>query len=256
MGALVEFTTATFAHIARDNLDNVVVREKKMQVSFSHYNAIKLPEECGKPPDNLIKDYNSDEYVVLRRYNTEDLKTLNMRKINPPTNILHIVCIPGEMSPNNVRDIFIDAGLKVTGVLGIAKKFVRRYSESENPPRMVCFVDFADADEALLGMAMFTNKEGLKIIFSKDGVEKVKKGYEDKKMADSLVEGDDVPPLPPLVEKVVENKEVKELKEETKNDETEKKETEEKEAEEKEAEEKEAEEKEAGEPAEEKPMET
>ena len=84
-------------------------------------------------------------------------------------------------------------------MLGIAKKFVKRNTEEENPPRMICFVEFSDIDEAFLGLSLFSNKEGIKIIFSKEGVEKVKKGYEDKNMGDSLVEEDDVPPLPPLV---------------------------------------------------------
>merc|ERR1711874_860629 len=114
--------------------------------------------------------------------------------------------------------IFIDAGLKVTGVLGIAKKFVRRNSEEENPPRMICFVEFSEVDEAVLGMSLFSNKEGIKIIFSKEGVEKVKKGYEDKNMGDSLVEEDAVPPLPPLVEKKEPAKVEEEKAEETESD--------------------------------------
>jgi len=208
--ALVEFTSATFAHVARENLDNVEVKGNKMVVSFSHYDRIKLPQEEGKPEDPNIKDFESEEFVKMRRFRSEELKAMNCKKIVAPSTTLHVGNVPPESSPNDLKDIFIESGLKVTDVVGIAKKSIKRTKESDNPSRMFCYVEFAEIDEALLGLAQVANANGIKLTFTKDTIEKVKKGYEIKGLLDTLLEGDDVPPLAPLVEKKVEPVEVKE----------------------------------------------
>lgn len=196
--ALVEFTSASFAHIARENLDNMEVKGNKMVVSFSRYDTIKLPEV----PDDNIKEFGNEEYVKLRRYKSEELKSSNMKKIVAPSATLHVGNCPPEFSPNDLKDIFIESGLKVTDVIGIAKRTVTRKKETDNPSRMFCYIEFADVDEALLGLAQVANSNGIRLTFSKDTIEKIKKGYEEKSIP--LVEGDDVPPLAPLVEKKVE----------------------------------------------------
>jgi hypothetical protein len=48
---LVEFSTATMACIARNFLDNTVVVDKKLVVSFSRFGHIRKPQEIGRPDD-------------------------------------------------------------------------------------------------------------------------------------------------------------------------------------------------------------
>ena len=66
--ALVEFTTATMAAIARDHLDGVEVRGVALAVSFSRFDRVRLPAEAGFPADNMTKDFSGPEYQKFRRY--------------------------------------------------------------------------------------------------------------------------------------------------------------------------------------------
>ena len=88
--ALIEFTTATFACIARDHLDQASLRGEKLVVTFSKYDRVRLPHEAGLPADGNTKDFSGREYDKYKRYRTEDLKKNNMRKIIEPTSTIHI----------------------------------------------------------------------------------------------------------------------------------------------------------------------
>ena len=85
--ALVEFTTATFACIARDNLDGVRLRGSQLMVTFSRYDRVRM--DTGD-----AKDFSGSEFDKLKRYRSEDLKKNNMRKITAPTSTIHISGIP------------------------------------------------------------------------------------------------------------------------------------------------------------------
>ena len=88
--ALIEFSTATFACIARDHLDQATLRGEKLVVTFSKYDRVRLPHEAGLPADGNTKDFSGREYDKYKRYRTEDLKKNNMRKIIEPTSTIHI----------------------------------------------------------------------------------------------------------------------------------------------------------------------
>ena len=88
--ALIEFSTATFACIARDHLDQTQLAGQTLVVTFSKYDRVKMPHEAGFAPDANTKDFSGIEYAKFQRYRTEDLKKNNMRKIIHPTSTLHV----------------------------------------------------------------------------------------------------------------------------------------------------------------------
>ena len=92
--SLVEFTTATFACLARNNLDGLTVRGSKLLVTFSRYDRVRLPCETGQGDTADTKDFSGCEYDKYKRYRSEDLKKNNMRKITEPTSTVHISGIP------------------------------------------------------------------------------------------------------------------------------------------------------------------
>jgi len=88
--ALVEFTTATFACIARDHLDQVSIRGETLVATFSRFDRVRMPQEIGLPPDVNTQDFSGPEYQKFKRYWTEELKRNNMRKIIAPTATIHV----------------------------------------------------------------------------------------------------------------------------------------------------------------------
>ena len=65
--ALVEFTTATFACIARDHLDQCCVRGETLVVTFSRFDRVRMPEEIGLPADVNTQDFSGPEYNKFKR---------------------------------------------------------------------------------------------------------------------------------------------------------------------------------------------
>ena len=65
--ALVEFTTATFACIARDHLDQVSIRGETLVATFSRFDRVRMPQEIGLPPDVNTQDFSGPEYQKFKR---------------------------------------------------------------------------------------------------------------------------------------------------------------------------------------------
>ena len=65
--ALVEFSTATFACIARDHLDGACVRGETLVVTFSRFDRVRMPQEIGLPGDINTKDFGGQDYQKFKR---------------------------------------------------------------------------------------------------------------------------------------------------------------------------------------------
>lgn len=191
--ALIEFTTATFACIARDHLDGAVLRGEKLVVTFSRYDRVRLPHEAGFPADGNTKDFSGREYDKYKRYRTEDLKKNNMRKIIEPTSTIHISGIQSGKSPNDVKRLFESIGLHIQDCIGVAIK-QKKPKENEPPgtesagPKMFCYVQFGAVDDGLIGLANFGNSIGMRMSFAKDNLDTLKKNCIEKKLP--LIMGD------------------------------------------------------------------
>ena len=103
--ALIEFSTATFACIARDHLDQTQLAGQTLVVTFSKFERVKMPHEAGLPPDPNTKDFSGNEYGKFKRYRTEDLKKNNMRKIIHPTSTIHVSGLQVWCNGNRVKAI-------------------------------------------------------------------------------------------------------------------------------------------------------
>lgn len=189
--ALIEFSTATFAAIARDHLDNTAVRGENMVATFSRFDRVRLPEEIGLPRDENTKDYTGAEYNKFKRYWNEDMKKNNMRKIIKPTTTVHIGGLKTGQSPNEVRRLFESAGLSVYDCVGVAVKTKVKEGEAKPAPgtgRMFAYLQFGSVDDGVIGLAQYGNSAGMRISFAKDDLATLKKNCVEKKL--SIIEGD------------------------------------------------------------------
>ena len=66
--ALVEFSTATFACIARDHLDQSTIRGERLVVTFSRFDRVRMPQEIGLPPDDNTQDFSGMEHQKFKRF--------------------------------------------------------------------------------------------------------------------------------------------------------------------------------------------
>lgn len=190
--ALVEFSTATFACIARDYLDQIAVKGETLCITFSKYEKVRMPEEFGQPPDSNTKDFSGEEFQKFKRYWSEDLKKNNMRKITKPTATVHISGIQAGKSPNDVKTLFETYGLKVVECVGVAVKAKGakdREGTATGLPRMFCYVQFESADDGIIGLAQFGNKVGMRISFAKDSLAILKGNCIEKNLP--LIQGDE-----------------------------------------------------------------
>jgi len=184
--ALIEFTTATFACIARDHMDGVSLRGQTLAATFSRFDRVRMPQEINMPPDENTKDFSGREYDKFKRYRTEDLKKNNMRKIIEPTPTIHISGIQHGKSPNDVKRLFESLGLHVSDCIGVAVK-AKKPKENEPPgteaaQRMFCYVQFHSVDDCLIGLANFGNSVGMRMSFAKDNLDTLKKNCIEKKL--------------------------------------------------------------------------
>lgn len=191
--ALVEFTTATFACIARDHLDQASIKGERLVVTFSRFDRVRMPEEIGLPGDVNTKDFSGPEYQKFKRYWSEDMKKNNMRKIITPTSTIHISGLQAGTSPNDVKRLFENFGLCVAEVVGVAVKSKKKKDGEVIPlppgsPRMFCYVQFASVEDGLVGLSQFGNSAGMRISFAKDNLETLKKNCIEKKLP--LILGD------------------------------------------------------------------
>jgi len=193
--ALIEFTTATFACIARDHLDNASLRGEKLVCTFSRFDRVRMPHEAGLPQDGNTKDFSGREYDKFKRYRNEDLKKNNMKKIIVPSSTIHISGIQSGKSPNDVKRLFESIGLNVSDCIGVAIKAKKPKENDTAPPgttptgpKMFCYVQFNSVDDGLIGLANFGNSVGMRMSFAKDNLDTLKKNCIEKKLP--LIMGD------------------------------------------------------------------
>jgi len=195
--ALIEFTTATFACIARDHLDQVTIKGDTIVVTFSRFDRVRLPHEIGLQNDGNTQDFSGPEHQKLKRYWNEELKKNNMRKIISPTSTLHVSGIQAGKSPNDVKRLFESFGLSVIECLGVEVKNKKKTNEEEvapgtasSKPRMFCYVQFASIEDGIIALSQFGNSAAMRISFAKDNLATLKRNCIEKKLP--LVVGEQV----------------------------------------------------------------
>jgi len=192
--ALVEFSTATFAAIARDHLDGTTLKGETLVVTFSRFDRVRMPHEANLPPDDMTKDFSGKQFEKYKRFWNEDLKKTNMKKIMLPTKTIHISGIQAGKSPNDVKRAFQGAGLQVVECIGVAVKNKKKVDPKAAPgttppgPRMFCYLEFVTAEDGVMGLAQYGNSAGMRISFAKDPISVLRQQCKEKEM--ELIEGD------------------------------------------------------------------
>ena len=134
--AFIEFATATMACIARNNLDQVKIRDKKLYVSFSKYHEIKQNNEEEAP---FIMDFSGEEYKLLQRYNVETNFVPNLKRVCKPSQCLHINNFPKGHTVNNIRATIEGVGLNILDIVG-CKKLKEKDVNPDKPSRAFVYV--------------------------------------------------------------------------------------------------------------------
>jgi len=178
--AMVEFTTASFDAIARDFLDTTPLTGENIAVTFSRFERVSMPAEFGFDNDDLTADFSSVQFQPCKRFATEELKKLNMKKIVKPTSKLHVGNIPVGKSPNDIMKMFEDYGFTVLDCIGVPIRMTKKALESANAaPRMFCYLEMGSLGDAILGVAQLGSPGGVRISFSRDSVETVRKSCQE-----------------------------------------------------------------------------
>ena len=134
--AFIEFATATMACIARNNLDQVKIRDKKLYVSFSKYHEIKQNNEEEAP---FIMDFSGEEYKLLQRYNVETNFVPNLKRVCKPSQCLHINNFPKGHTVRNIRATIEGVGLNILDIVG-CKKIKEKDVNPDKPSRAFVYV--------------------------------------------------------------------------------------------------------------------
>jgi len=176
--ALVQFTTATFAAITRDYLDGQEVEGCKLAVTFSRHNQVLLPNEPGYNVDGETKDFSSAEYT--KRYQTEQLKKMHMKKITKPSNILYLCGIKEKKSPNQIKALVEECGVRVSDCIGLNLASGKKGPDAQLN-KMYAYLQVESVDKSICAMAFLNYKNGMKLSFVSDSMESLKKSFADRK---------------------------------------------------------------------------
>lgn len=150
--ALVEFATATMACIARNNLDQVAIKDKKLVVSFSRFGTIKKPGEDGSAA-HQTEDFTGDEFRHLRRFSKEELVPVSLKRICAPKTCVHINNIPQGRTAMQIKELFAYNGVQIKDML-VVKKCKEKPGQPTAPSRALLFVEFHQTSDALVGMGL------------------------------------------------------------------------------------------------------
>ena len=111
--ALIEFSSATYACIARNHLDQLIVNNCKLFVSFSKHHEIKPPEDDSNTDNNLYMDFMGPAFQKLQRFNREELVSASLKRICKPSQHVHINNFPTGTTVNNIKQIIECLGIHI-----------------------------------------------------------------------------------------------------------------------------------------------
>ena len=111
--ALIEFSSATFACIARNHLDQLIVMGQTLFVSFSKYHQITPPPEDSNSDKKLYMDFMGTAFQKLQRFNRESCVSASLKRICKPSQNVHINNFPTGTTVNNIKQIIESLGINI-----------------------------------------------------------------------------------------------------------------------------------------------
>jgi hypothetical protein len=112
--ALVQLSKPHQATLCRNFLDQAKVYGKKICVSFSRMNSIKLPADIGIEDDSSTKDYSNVRGV--HRFRNPNVAQKLMKNLCAPTSVLHVANLSEEFDREMLKAYFLENGFSVKEV--------------------------------------------------------------------------------------------------------------------------------------------
>jgi len=160
--ALVQLAKPHQAQQVRNFLDQAKIGGKKLCVSFSHAESIFIRHH----KDDDDSEELQGDFSVSRnhRFRNHHIAAKLQKNLCPPSATLHVANLPEDMSPSEVKEMFIEQGFTV--------KETKECGSNNNQ----ALLTMAGPDEALMALSMmhnyapdeykFPNKAGLCVSFS------------------------------------------------------------------------------------------
>lgn len=211
--ALVEFTEAKSAYIARNALDQYMVFESKMFVTFSKYDRIKLPSENPNKAlvedDGNTMDFSTPEFEPFRyRFKDAQHRAKNIKNAVKPSRTIQVINIPARLTADDIENFLTnDCGMPVFKTVAIRRKFGKADAQSPEGPEFDRHILIGlDFNTAVVAMAKLPGKWaseghiGLKCFYTKtkstDQHDKIKAGKGNGKDWEIIPNNQPIPPVP------------------------------------------------------------
>lgn len=151
--ALVQMNDATQAQLALRHLNGLKLYGKQMHVVLSKHNQVQMPRE-GQEAANLTQDYTNSS---LHRFKKPGSK--NFQNIYPPSQVLHLSNIPGDITEEFLKEEF--------SKYGNVKGF--KFFQKDRRMALIQMTTVEEAVEALVGLHNFklSDSNHLRVSFSK-----------------------------------------------------------------------------------------
>uniref|UniRef100_A0A0A9ZFS1 Polypyrimidine tract-binding protein 3 n=1 Tax=Lygus hesperus TaxID=30085 RepID=A0A0A9ZFS1_LYGHE len=156
--ALIQVAEPHQANLAIMHLDKVRLYGKQMRVMSSKHQTVQLPKD-GQPDAGLTKDYTSSN---LHRFKKPGSK--NYQNIYPPSSTLHLSNIPPNITEEDLKEAFTEAGFTVTGF---------KFFPKDKKMALLELPSVDEAVEALIKMHnhQLSDQNHLRVSFSKSNIQ-------------------------------------------------------------------------------------
>ena len=142
--ALVQLSKPHQATLCRNFLDQAKAYGKKICVSFSRMNSIKLPADIGIEDDSSTKDYSNVRGV--HRFRNPNVAQKLMKNLCAPTSVLHVANLSEECDREMLKAYFLENGFSIKEVHECGKDGT------------MALVQLCSVEEAIAALAKLHNK--------------------------------------------------------------------------------------------------
>jgi hypothetical protein len=142
--ALVQLSKPHQATLCRNFLDQAKAYGKKICVSFSRMNSIKLPSDIGIEDDASTKDYSNVRGV--HRFRNPNVAQKLMKNLCAPTSVLHVANLSEDVDRETLKNYFIENGFTVKEIHECGKD------------GSMALVQLSSVEESIAALAKLHNK--------------------------------------------------------------------------------------------------
>ena len=112
--ALIQMAKPHQVFTIRQNLDQLKLHGKKICVSFSRVESIKMPREIGYDADEGTKDFTNVRGV--HRFRNPMIASKLSKNLCAPTSLLHVANLPDTLKSEDLKTYITDHGFTVNQI--------------------------------------------------------------------------------------------------------------------------------------------